>query len=220
VHAQHDVHAQSLHAFYLLSTHVGFTLFSKQIPRKQNNQLTDIQSLLRSNLKQHKLVKACAAYTFCGWLATVLVLFLNCHPFSGYWTLPPPQEECATYFRYEVTQCVFNISSDLAMFSIILPMLFKLQMKWRTKVPILFIFSMGLVVVRHPSRRLEDNLQSFLGSIATNREFLGLGIGHLRLHLQILHLPRHLGHQLPILVPPRSLHRHVRHEHSLRLESR
>ena len=68
----------------------------------------------RSNLKQHHLVQICAAYTFLGWLATVLVLSLNCHPLSGYWTLPPPQEECATYFRYEVTQAVFNISSDVA----------------------------------------------------------------------------------------------------------
>ncbi|KAE9365738.1 hypothetical protein N431DRAFT_385617 [Stipitochalara longipes BDJ] len=102
---------------------------------------------LTANLKQNRLVKICAVYTFCGWLATVLLFFFNCHPFSGYWTLPPPQEECATYFRYEVTQAVFNISSDLAMLSIILPMLFRMRMPWKTKVPLVFIFSMGLVVV-------------------------------------------------------------------------
>ena len=101
----------------------------------------------RANLKQNLLVKVCAGYTFCGWLATMLVFIFNCHPFTGYWTLPPPQEECATYFRYEVTQAVFNISSDLAMLSVILPMLFKLRMPWKTKVPLIFIFSMGLVVV-------------------------------------------------------------------------
>ncbi|KAN0090605.1 hypothetical protein V8E51_019184 [Hyaloscypha variabilis] len=102
---------------------------------------------LTANLKQNLLVKVCAGYTFCGWLATMLVFIFNCHPFTGYWTLPPPQEECATYFRYEVTQAVFNISSDLAMLSVILPMLFKLRMAWKTKVPLIFIFSMGLVVV-------------------------------------------------------------------------
>ncbi|KAF8858590.1 hypothetical protein BDZ45DRAFT_704668 [Acephala macrosclerotiorum] len=102
---------------------------------------------LTSNLKQHTLVKLCAGYTFLGWLATVLVLFFNCHPFSGYWTLPPPQQECATYFRYEVTQAVFNISSDLTIICVILPMLFRVRMPWKTKVPLLFIFSMGLVVV-------------------------------------------------------------------------
>lgn len=102
---------------------------------------------LTLNLKQHLFVKICAGYTFCGWLATVLVLFLNCHPLSGYWTLPPPQEECASYFRYEVTQAVFNISSDIFILSIVLPMVFRVQMPWKTKLPLLFVFSMGIVVV-------------------------------------------------------------------------
>jgi hypothetical protein len=92
-------------------------------------------------------VKICAAYTFLGWLATELTLFLNCHPLSGYWTLPPPQRECATYFRYEVVQCTFNISSDVAILLVILPMLFRTRMPWRTKIPVLVVFSMGIVVV-------------------------------------------------------------------------
>ncbi|KUJ07447.1 uncharacterized protein LY89DRAFT_601132 [Mollisia scopiformis] len=102
---------------------------------------------LTSNLSQQKWMKLSAGYTFLGWLATVLVLFFNCHPFTGYWTLPPPQEECASYFRYEVTQAVFNVSSDLTMICVILPMLFRIRMPWKTKLPLLFIFSMGLVVV-------------------------------------------------------------------------
>ncbi|KAE8392918.1 hypothetical protein BDV23DRAFT_192255 [Aspergillus alliaceus] len=102
---------------------------------------------LTLNLNQQRLVKVCAMYTFCGWLATTLVLFLNCHPLSGYWTIPPPQEECATYFRFEVVQCVFNISSDVAILCVILPMLFRVKMPWKTKLPLIFIFSMGTVVI-------------------------------------------------------------------------
>ena len=147
MHAQHALHAQSLHAFHLLPTHVCF-LFSEH---GETSSWLTFRSF-RLNLRQHRLVKICAGYTFCGWLATVLVLFFNCHPLSGYWTLPPPQEECASYFRYEVTQAVFNISSDLAILSIILPMLFRVKMPWKTKVPLVFIFSMGLVVVCHSSR--------------------------------------------------------------------
>ncbi|OJJ43916.1 hypothetical protein ASPZODRAFT_72646 [Penicilliopsis zonata CBS 506.65] len=102
---------------------------------------------LTSNLNQQRLVLACAGYTFCGWLVTELVLFLNCHPFTGYFTIPPPQQECATYFRYEVTQCVFNISSDLAILAVILPLLLRTRMPWRTKLPVILIFSLGIFVI-------------------------------------------------------------------------
>ena len=99
------------------------------------------------NLRQHRLVKLCAVYTFFGWLASGLTLILNCHPVSGYWTLPPPQRECATYFRFEIVQCVFNISSDIAILLVILPMLLRTRMPWRTKLPVLVVFAMGIVVV-------------------------------------------------------------------------
>ena len=108
-----------------------------------NSKLT----LDRSNLKQQRFVKICAAYTFLGWLATELTLFLNCHPLSGYWTLPPPQRECATYSRYEIIQCIFNISSHVAILLVILPLLFRARMPLRTKIPLLIVFSMGIVVV-------------------------------------------------------------------------
>ncbi|KAJ5701998.1 hypothetical protein N7488_009546 [Penicillium malachiteum] len=123
----------------------------------ENCQLCTIYSLkacmlmvyfrLTSNLKQHRLVKICAAYTFLGWLATELTLFLNCRPLTGYWTLPPPHRECATYFRYEIVQCVFNLSSDIAILLVILPMLFRTRLPLRTKLPVLVVFSMGIVVI-------------------------------------------------------------------------
>ncbi|KAJ5518808.1 hypothetical protein N7453_001230 [Penicillium expansum] len=102
---------------------------------------------ITSNLKQHHWVKACALYTALGWLATELTLFLNCHPVSGYWTLPPPQRECATYFNFEIVQAVFNISSDIAILFVVLPILFRARIPWRTKLPIVVVFSMGIVVI-------------------------------------------------------------------------
>ncbi|KAJ5887454.1 hypothetical protein N7495_007495 [Penicillium taxi] len=102
---------------------------------------------MTTNLKQHLAVQCCAVYTSIGWLASVLTLFLNCHPLTAYWVLPPPQRECATYFRYEVVQCVFNISSDLAILAVILPLLFRTRMPWRNKLPLLVVFSMGILVI-------------------------------------------------------------------------
>jgi hypothetical protein len=102
---------------------------------------------ITSNLRQQSFVKICAGYTFCGYLASELVLFLNCRPFSSYWILPPPQEECATYLRYMVVQAVFNISSDLAILSIIVPMLLEMHMSIKDKLPLLFILSLGFFLV-------------------------------------------------------------------------
>jgi hypothetical protein len=133
----HIIYVESLHAFSKLSNHVRLCL---------NFLFTPIDDL-RSNLKQHRFVKICAVYTFLGWLATELTLFLNCRPLTGYWTIPPPQHECSTYFHYEIVQCVFNISSDIAILLVILPMLFRMRMPWRTKVPLIIGFSMGIGVV-------------------------------------------------------------------------
>ncbi|EKV11922.1 UbiD family decarboxylase [Penicillium digitatum] len=102
---------------------------------------------ITSNLKQHQWVKLCAVYTALGWLATELTLFLNCHPVSGYWTLPPPQRQCATYLNFEIVQAVFNISSDVTILLVVLPLLFRARMPWRTKLPIVVVFSMGIVVI-------------------------------------------------------------------------
>lgn len=102
----------------------------------------------RTNLRQQLFVTICAGYALCGWLASELALFLNCRPLSGYWTLPPPQQECSTYFRYLVIQAVFNISSDVAIICVVLPIIWKVRMRWRYKVPLVFIFSLGTFLVR------------------------------------------------------------------------
>ena len=102
---------------------------------------------ITSSSRHSLFVKICACYTFCAFAATEFALFFNCHPFSGYWTLPPPQEECATYFRYLVVQAVFNISSDLAILGVIIPMLLQLKMVIHDKLPLVIIFSMGFFLV-------------------------------------------------------------------------
>lgn len=89
----------------------------------------------------------CAGYTLAGYVAVELTLFLNCRPFMGYFTIPPPQQECATYFNYEVVQAVFNISSDMAILLVIIPTLWKMNMSNKEKLPIVFIFGLGFFLV-------------------------------------------------------------------------
>lgn len=103
-----------------------------------------------TNLLRQFWVKICAGYTLAGYIAVELTLFLNCRPFSGYFTIPPPQQQCATYFNYEVVQAVFNISSDLAILLVIIPTLWKMNMSNKEKVPILVIFGLGFFLVCSP----------------------------------------------------------------------
>lgn len=157
------------------------------------------------NLKQHLFVKICAVYTILGWLASELTLILNCHPVSGYWTLPPPQRECATYFRFEVIQFVFNVSSDIAILLVILPMLFRTRMPWRTKLPVLVVFAMGIVVVCPCFRLIFAD------------QFITSFPDYLRDRFEILHLPQHLRCELPVLVLARSIDRRMGNQRPLHL---
>lgn len=102
---------------------------------------------MTTHLLRQFWVKVCAGYTLAGYIAVELTLFLNCRPFMGYFMIPPPQQQCATYFNYEVTQAVFNISSDLAILLVIIPTLWKMNMSNREKVPILIIFGMGFFMI-------------------------------------------------------------------------
>ncbi|RAH65155.1 uncharacterized protein BO66DRAFT_215913 [Aspergillus aculeatinus CBS 121060] len=103
---------------------------------------------LTKNLWQNRVVTICAIYTLCGWISSELVLFLECRPYlSGYWTLPPPNEICSTYRIYEAVQAAMNISSDVAILCVMLPMFARAQMAWKTKLPVIVVFSMGIVVL-------------------------------------------------------------------------
>jgi hypothetical protein len=139
VHGQRCLDDESVHADHLLPHDVSACHTNSLV-----RLLTDCFS---TNLNRQFWVKVCAAYTLAGFIAVQLTLFLNCRPFSGYFTLPPPHDECATYFRFEIIQAVFNISSDLAILVVIMPTLWRMNMSLKEKVPVLFIFSMGFFLV-------------------------------------------------------------------------
>ena len=165
---------------------------------------------ITTNSRQALLVNLCIVYTALGFVATQLTLFFNCRPFSGYWTLPPPQEECATYFRFEVIQAVFNISSDLVILSVIIPVLWKLKLAKQDKLPLVFVFSLGFALVSStPSLSFNDPC-----ALLTRNS---LEIGYLCDRIENLYLPRYLGHQLSVLVSPRGILLHIHHKSPIHL---
>lgn len=102
---------------------------------------------LTLTLPHRRLVKYLAIYVLCGWLSTQTAFFTACRPFNGYWAMPPPTPQCTTLQHYAIIQASFNISSDLLMLSIPLPMILKLRLPWKQKGVLIAIFSLGLFVV-------------------------------------------------------------------------
>lgn len=104
-----------------------------------------------SRLYHQYIIKWIAGYIVCGFVACELAWFFSCRPLSGYWALPVPNGmygpypslhllspvlihriavQCATYQHYSIVQAVFNITSDLMMLAVGVPLIM------RTKVEI------------------------------------------------------------------------------------
>ena len=105
-------------------------------------------SRLTIALRQRTFIKYIAIYVACGWVGTELAFFFACRPFNGYWAVPPPNPQCTTLQHYAETQAVFNISSDLMMLAVMLPLLASVRtLPIRQKISLLIVFGMGSFVI-------------------------------------------------------------------------
>jgi len=131
-------------------------------------------------LKQNAAVKFVALYCLIGFIVVqVLYLSVWCRPIQQYWAVPVVNRkllhmpiftlliqmiaQCATYYNHMITATVFNVSSDLMMLLIPLPLLLtsKLPLKRYLLTPCYIratdisrklilsgVFSLGIFVVR------------------------------------------------------------------------
>lgn len=102
---------------------------------------------LTLGLRDSRLVRWLAVYVGVGWFATEVAFFTACLPFSGYWALPPPDPQCTTLANYAIVQACFNISSDILMLGIPIPLIVRMKLPWRQKIVLVFIFSLGVFVI-------------------------------------------------------------------------
>lgn len=102
---------------------------------------------LTLGLRDGRMVRWLAVYVAVGWFATESAFFTACRPFSGYWALPPPDPQCTTLANYAIVQACFNISSDVLMLGIPIPLVVRMKLPWRQKIVLVFIFSLGVFVV-------------------------------------------------------------------------
>ncbi|KAL8691656.1 MAG: hypothetical protein Q9224_004124 [Gallowayella concinna] len=99
-------------------------------------------------LKQNKLVKIVGGYCFFGYvLVQILYLGVWCRPIQQYWQVPVDNSQCASYYHHLITSAVFNITSDLLMIYIPLPILIKARLPTKRKIVLCGVFSLGALVI-------------------------------------------------------------------------
>ncbi|KAL8675903.1 MAG: hypothetical protein Q9186_007517 [Xanthomendoza sp. 1 TL-2023] len=107
----------------------------------------EIDTLTPARLKQLKIVDAVSVYVVIGFIGVQITLFTSCRPFSGYWSVPPSSEQCWSYYNFEIFEGCFNVSADLILLIIGMPLLVKARIPLQQKLILLIIFGMGMFVI-------------------------------------------------------------------------
>jgi hypothetical protein len=99
---------------------------------------------LTHNLRQHLAVKLVATYvvvTYC--VMFILYFGVWCRPFHDYWAVPTDNVQCTTALNHLITNLSFNLSSDLMIIAIPLPLLLKQHLELKKKLLMIFPFTLG-----------------------------------------------------------------------------
>lgn len=100
------------------------------------------------SLKQNLAVKIVAAYAAGGFiLMEILYLGVWCRPFSQYWAVPPRNSQCSAATNHLITNTVFNITSDIMIILIPMPVFLKSTLSIKKKSILCGIFAVGLFTV-------------------------------------------------------------------------
>lgn len=103
-----------------------------------------ITSVLRENL----FLKVLFGYGIGSFIIMDILYFgVWCQPFHNYWAVPTPNRQCDAATNHLITNAVFNLSSDVAMLLIGLPMFLRMKLPWKKKIPIIGVFSLGIFTI-------------------------------------------------------------------------
>ncbi|PYH41081.1 uncharacterized protein BP01DRAFT_408423 [Aspergillus saccharolyticus JOP 1030-1] len=107
-----------------------------------------LYSTMTKGLPQHKWVKGISL--FCGICFLLIeILFFGgwCHPFSAYWSVPPKSVQCSVYRNHLILSLALNVTTDLMIMAIPLPLLIKAKLTLTKKLTLLGVFSLGAFVI-------------------------------------------------------------------------
>lgn len=99
-------------------------------------------------LPQHKIVKFIAVYVALGFLVMEILYFgVWCRPFHEYWAVPTDNKQCSAAIHHLITNAVFNISSDIMIILIPMPLLFKVRLPAKNKAILGGVFCIGTFTI-------------------------------------------------------------------------
>ncbi|KAI5296118.1 hypothetical protein KEM52_005579 [Ascosphaera acerosa] len=93
------------------------------------------------------MIKAVMAYAGLGFIASQIAFFAECRPLRGYWAVPAPAYECWAYFSFQVVVGVFNITSDIIVLCVAIPLFLRLYLPIQQKIALTAVFGMGVFVI-------------------------------------------------------------------------
>ncbi|KAI1158581.1 hypothetical protein F5B18DRAFT_665087 [Nemania serpens] len=97
---------------------------------------------------QKLCIKLVAGYVAFGFvLMEILYFAVWCRPFHEYWAVPPNSIECSAEPHHLITNAVLNISSDLFILSIPMPVFLHINIAARKKVVLCAVFALGVFTI-------------------------------------------------------------------------
>lgn len=111
-----------------------------------------LYSRLTAGLDRHYGIRIRVGYVFVvvSYLAVIMNLMLGCRPFHRYWQIDPdPGNVCQPAVANEIVWIyyAFNVTTDIYLLTIPLPMLFISTMKLWRKIGLMLLFSGGTLVI-------------------------------------------------------------------------
>ncbi|KAG5927754.1 hypothetical protein E4U42_001841 [Claviceps africana] len=99
-------------------------------------------------LKSNLVVKLAAGYVALGFvLMEILYLGVWCRPFNQYWTVPPISTQCSAATYHLITNAVLNVSSDIMIILIPLPVFLQSQLAIKKKIILMGVFALGVFTI-------------------------------------------------------------------------
>ncbi|KAH7183190.1 uncharacterized protein B0J16DRAFT_373705 [Fusarium flagelliforme] len=105
-------------------------------------------SRLTLSLKQNFLVKLVAGYVVVGFVVMQILWFAAwCRPFDHYWQVPPDDLNCSAETNHMITNAVINISSDIMIIILPMPVFLQSQLPLKRKIILCGIFALGIFTI-------------------------------------------------------------------------
>ncbi|KAF3769354.1 hypothetical protein M406DRAFT_249523 [Cryphonectria parasitica EP155] len=103
---------------------------------------------LTTSLSHNMVVKLVAAYVAVGFIVMEVLFFgVWCRPFWHYWQVPNDSLECTAEHNHMITNAVVNISSDIMIIMLPMPIFIRAKLKLKRKLTLIGVFALGAFTI-------------------------------------------------------------------------